>query len=102
MNFLDAVLSGNAFLEEIDDFVDAWHNSDSDLEIYDYLGLSFDEYSIWVEQPQLLSMVINSKRFKKSLETVQGAESIHTLAARSLASDDVNSLLIWLEENNYI
>lgn len=39
-NFYNLYLQGSATLEDIDYFVDKWHESDSDLELHEYLGLS--------------------------------------------------------------
>lgn len=32
----------------IADRIDAWHNSDSDLPLHDYLGMTWEEYQQWV------------------------------------------------------
>ena len=29
----------------LDDFIDEWHNSDSDQPLFDYLGMTYEEYS---------------------------------------------------------
>lgn len=34
----------------IDDLVDEWHNSDSEIPLHDYLGMSFSEYAKFVEK----------------------------------------------------
>lgn len=36
------------------DKIDEWHNGDSKLELYEYLGLSKLEYKIWVSNPDLV------------------------------------------------
>lgn len=35
---------------EVDDKVEAWHNSDSSLLLHEYLGWTFDEYRAYVER----------------------------------------------------
>ena len=35
--------------KEIDDLIDEWHEGDSDLELYEYLGMTFEEYAKFVE-----------------------------------------------------
>ena len=33
----------------IDDYIDAWHEAETDLELHEWLGMSIDEYKIWLE-----------------------------------------------------
>lgn len=36
--------------EELDERIDAWHNGDGDdLELHEYLGVSWQDYAAWVE-----------------------------------------------------
>ena len=39
--------------ENIDDLLDEWHESDSDLPVYEYLGISREKYAKWVETGKL-------------------------------------------------
>jgi hypothetical protein len=36
----------------IDDAIEAWHSSDSTLELHEYLGFTWDEYGEWVAAPR--------------------------------------------------
>ena len=36
-------------LNYIDDLIDEWHEGDSDLELYEYLGMTFEEYKKLIE-----------------------------------------------------
>ena len=51
---------------DIDDFIDAWHASDSEDEIYVYLGMTKEEYFLWLEKPESLENIIHVR--KKSME----------------------------------
>lgn len=35
--------------EEVDDRINDWHESDSDLRLHEYLGWTWEEYCVWVE-----------------------------------------------------
>jgi hypothetical protein len=35
--------------EEMDDMVDSWHESDGSQTIYEYMGMTREEYGYWVE-----------------------------------------------------
>ena len=39
-SFIQQCLNGNVLLEDIDDFIHQWHNTDSGVGIYDYLGMT--------------------------------------------------------------
>lgn len=46
MNFKEKVLAGQADEETFDDLVDEWHTGDSSLELHEYLGLTWQEYTL--------------------------------------------------------
>ncbi len=62
MDFLEKVLTGKAQLDEIDDYVERWHLSSSRLELHEYLGLSLQEYSKWVEDPESIKKLIPKRK----------------------------------------
>ncbi|MDI6791768.1 MAG: hypothetical protein QME81_02710 [bacterium] len=62
--FVDLCLEGRVMLEQIDDFIDQWHDGDSEESLYEYLGLTRNEYAIFVENPNSLSSILMSRRFK--------------------------------------
>jgi len=37
--------------DQIDDLIDQWHESDSHIELHEYLGWSVDDYRTWVSDP---------------------------------------------------
>ena len=50
MNFINNCLYGLTDIEEIDDYVEAWHNGQSNLKLSDYLGMTQDEYEAWIQK----------------------------------------------------
>jgi hypothetical protein len=46
--FLDLVLAGEARQDDIDDFVEQWHDGDASCSLAEFLGMSDDEYALWV------------------------------------------------------
>ena len=40
-------ISGSVF----DDKIDEWHNSDTPLSLYEYLGLTEEQFKIWLKTP---------------------------------------------------
>jgi len=47
--FYQAYLNNSVLLEDIDDYIERWHEGSSKLEIYEYLGLDQNQYGSWVE-----------------------------------------------------
>nr|VFJ74579.1 MAG: hypothetical protein BECKFW1821C_GA0114237_10643 [Candidatus Kentron sp. FW] len=65
-NFIEKCLSGDARQEDIDDFVEQWHEGDGGLPLNEYLGMTETEYSLWVTNPETLSIVIDNHRMVRS------------------------------------
>ena len=49
IKFMELYLKDEALLKEIDDYIEEWHNNDSDETIYDFLGMTEEKYGLWVE-----------------------------------------------------
>lgn len=63
-NFMEMYLSGEAVPDEIDDFVDRWHESDSDLSIHEFLGMTREEYLSWVKDPNVLPCILDARHLE--------------------------------------
>ena len=61
-NFIQEYLSGAARPTDIDGYVERWHQCNSDKSIHDFLGLTLYEYSLWVENPEILSEIVAARR----------------------------------------
>lgn len=55
LKFMVGLRRGLYKAEDIDDHVDAWHASTSEESLPSYLGMTYEEYSAWVEQRVTLS-----------------------------------------------
>ncbi|MES1241810.1 MAG: hypothetical protein ABUT39_09350 [Acidobacteriota bacterium] len=62
VSFVDLCRRGEAVPEQIDDFVDLWHEGASELSLHDFLGMTWEEYSAWVANPGLLPRIIAAHR----------------------------------------
>jgi hypothetical protein len=51
---MERFLVGEAGPEEIDDYVDIWHSSPDGLELHEFLGMSKEEYALWLRNPEVL------------------------------------------------
>lgn len=57
-SFVESCLAGEARADQIDRFVDEWHESDIGCSLAEYLGFSGEEYAEWVENPESLSVIL--------------------------------------------
>jgi len=95
--FLDLVLEGRAQIDEIDDFVEGWHEGESAVDLSDYLGMRSEEYSLWLENPEMLEVICSARRRQQPLaEAVNEATATLRLAERSDDRAKLTSLRSWL------
>ncbi len=66
-SFVDLVLKGEAQIGEIDDFVEKWHEGHDARDLSHYLGMRSDEYSLWLENPEMLALICATRRSRQSL-----------------------------------
>ena len=75
--FIDLCLRGKALPEEIDDWIDKWHGTRQEIDLHEYLGMTWTEYSSWVSMPEILPVIIvarrNNENFKELIEEFQTA-----------------------------
>lgn len=77
--FINLCLSGDVLINDIDDFIDKWHDSDSNDEIYDYLGMTREEYFLWIERPEYLKIIMETKMSDRKQELRRILETINKL-----------------------
>lgn len=97
-SFLSLALSGEVLSDEIETFVEDWHQSDSKLEIYEYLGMTFEEYSLWVSDPDAVDIIISAHYDNKPLrEAVNDNLRVQErIAARSDEAGKLATLARWI------
>jgi hypothetical protein len=96
--FMDLAVDGQVMADEIDHYVEVWHDSNSDCEVFEFLGMTFEEYSLWVMNPELINVVIASRVRKVDLlEAVNdNVTNTERLAARAGEARDVTRLREWI------
>ncbi len=82
--------------DEIEDFVQRWHDSDSKLELHEYLGMTIDEYALWLNSPDMLPLILTSRKTKRSLESIANDNLQSRLAARADDSMKIKAIQTWL------
>jgi hypothetical protein len=96
--FISLALHGDVLADEIEDFIEAWHTSDSDLEIHEYLGMSFAEYSLWVADPDSIDIILGARHRGKPLQEAvnDNVRFQERIAARSDEAGKLNTLARWI------
>lgn len=62
LSFIDACLAGDCLTDEIDDFVDQWHEGDSQDSLSGFLGFTPEEYAVWIKRPDSLEWSFHARR----------------------------------------
>jgi hypothetical protein len=95
--FLELYMNGEVLAEEIDDYVDKWHDDSGDQPIYEFLGMSKQEYSLWLRDPDVLPHIVRARREKKPLyKIISAATEDMPIAARSDNAMKIQRLKQWL------
>lgn len=96
--FVDLAVRGDVMPDEIDDFIDTWHASDSEQELHDYLGLTFDEYSLFAAHPDYINLIIAARINRQPIMDAVNDNLRHEerLAARSDDAGKLAALRSWI------
>jgi hypothetical protein len=98
MDFVTACVKGRSYLQKIDDYIDMWHDgkAGADRELHDFLGMTPEEYALWVERPEVLPFIIIAHRSGKSVQDVILEAEHQPMAARAADLDEARQLHDWL------
>jgi hypothetical protein len=99
--FVQRVLAGSIVdpSTAVLDAIGAWHESDSDVELHDWLGMTRDEYALFVERPNALRIIFHARHFGlDALELIRTEVERPSarIAARGAESEQIAELANWL------
>ncbi|WP_145748753.1 hypothetical protein [Nitrospirillum amazonense] len=100
IKFLPGCVQGYYTYDELDDFIDQWHDSDSVESLVDYLGFSQGEWEILLMDKSALQKIISARD-----EGVPIGEYIakkYAMAARSDKPAEAQKIIDWLKKNGHI
>lgn len=61
-NFIEKCLARQASLEDIDDFIDQWHDNPGKQALHDFLGMTRDEYASWIADASVLPAIVKTHK----------------------------------------
>ncbi len=105
--YMDLLLSGEVLQEDIDDFVATWHEAQENSaaarqSLEDFLGMTWDEYRLWVEHPESLRFIAAAHKAKQPVATVLSTLDRTGVAARSSEQGEARKLLRWLIDHGRV
>lgn len=96
--YVDRVLGGTALWTEIDDYIERWHEEEETASIEDFLGMSREDYSLFVEEPRSLRFILAAHEGNESVTELLERTDEHAIAARGLDAGDARRVRDWLVE----
>src|SRR3984893_14338545 len=98
--FFDLYSEGRVLPDEIDDFVDRWHEGGDtearSLPLDEYLGLTLEEYELWVQAADILPLAVAARRESRSLqEAIDSYIDKLPMAATALDDGTARALKAW-------
>ena len=101
--FLQLAARGEVLLDEIDDFIGAWHRDQPAISLVAYLGMTDDEYALWIVEPDMLPHIVRARHLGEPLpEVINDNYSELRIAARSADAALAARLGRWLQQRGYI
>ncbi len=102
--FMNRLVDGRAFLDDVDDYVDTWRTTDTVQSLAEFLGMSKEEYGLWVETPAALRFIAKARVQGLPLPLYEAVARAAAPAAAMRASDssEANTVLAWLRETGRI
>jgi len=96
--FMELCLAGKVCSDNIDDFIERWHANPGESELHDYLGMTEEEYALWLRVPDALPYIIKARREMQPLTdaVVHGYRDLRH-AARSDDQSKIARLRQWLK-----
>jgi hypothetical protein len=97
-DFIKKCIRGMALLDDIDDFVDAWHAEKPAMPLHQYLGMKKSEYSLWVSDPDVLPYIVQAHRLQRDVHELLEELQPTQLAARADSPHTALELARWLKK----
>lgn len=104
ISFVERALKGKVLVpaEEIDDEIDLWTKTETDEPLATWLGMTSEEYALWVEKSAVLGAILMAHHLHLNVKDVLNfaESSITSMAARGMGMtpQDQAVLYQWLKK----
>ena len=100
--FVERCLNGDALVEDIDDFVDQWHDGHDDRSLREAIGLSKHEYDLWVQDASAFRIILFARSKELSIKDALAASTPDAIAARATSFEEGKKIYAWLRSTGRI
>lgn len=99
-NFILDCIQGDAIIDDLDKYVDYWHENSEKLKcgLRDFLGMSPTEYNYFLKDEDYLSDIIYAHEHELDIEYVIEVNSSLPMAARADKADEMKVIQDWLNQ----
>ena len=103
-NFIDDCLNGVALLSDFDLIVEKWHSGelDSNLSLRETLGMSNNEYVLWMKDPNNINFIVHARQRNISVENAIDEFFALPMAARGSSKEEIEAIVSWLKDEHGI
>lgn len=94
--FIELVKEGKYTPGQIDDWVEAWHESDSEQELHETIGMTMEQYSRWAGNPATLIPIMGEHGVVAEPEDleIEGLKIEHNIPGEEQESSFMNACLV--------
>ena len=96
-NFIEKCIQGSVLLDDIDDFIDEWHEGENDESLHKFLGMTESEYSLWVADPEILPFIVIAHQQNRDVSELIDELDTLPMVARSSNPKKAQRLAKWLK-----
>lgn len=102
-NFIQACIDADVLVDEIDDYIDEWHDGDYDVDLNEFLGMTKEEYRLWVENDSMMKYIIIAHMENKSIgEVMSEIYEPEKLVARANTTEEAKAIYEWFKSRKKI
>jgi hypothetical protein len=101
-NFISDCIRGVALLEDIDDYIDQWHEGGTGQTLHDFLGMTRQEYNAYLLDESALAFIVKAHREQVPFKQIAEQDYSYALAARSQGGEKISQLMQWLTKEGLL
>lgn len=100
-NFIEQCLLREARPEDIDDFIDQWHENPGEQPLHDFLGMTRNEYALWIANATILPTIIGVRSKHQSMDHfLREFDKQLPAEAKSSSPAGAQALMKWMKAQN--